>query len=153
MTYKKQTKFKRKGSSFYNNEYSNIDNNNNYSPINSKMTSKGLKFTDNNKLSFVHQINKINHSTLKTEKNNYIKSTLKNDMNLNIKEYLKTEADDMEYDDAIRKDKRKFTEYFSDKLKSEQIFLNTFFIEDPLKPKPIKIIFFILDIDLYLFLI
>ena len=57
----------------------------------------------------------------------------------------------MEYDDAIRKDKRKFSEYFSDKLKSDQIILNTFFIEDPLKPKPIKIIFFILDIDLYLF--
>ena len=73
-------------------------------------------------------------------------------MNLNINEYLKTEADDMEYDDSIRKDKRKFTEYFSDKLKSDQIFLNTFFIEDPLKPKPIKIIFFILDIDLYLFI-
>ena len=57
----------------------------------------------------------------------------------------------MEYDDAIKKDKRTFCQYFSDKLKSDQIILNTFFIEEPLKPRTIKIIFFILDIDLYLF--
>ena len=57
----------------------------------------------------------------------------------------------MDYDDAIKKDKRKFCEYFSDKIKSNQILLNTFFIVEPLKPRTIKILLFILDIDLYLF--
>ena len=76
---------------------------------------------------------------------------LKNDININLNEYLSTEFDDMEYDDAIKKDKRTFCQYFSDKLKSDQIILNTFYFEEPLKPRTIKIIFFILDIDLYLF--
>ena len=57
----------------------------------------------------------------------------------------------MDYDDALKKDKRKFCNYFFDKLKTNQIILNTFCYEEPLKPKPIKILLFILQIDLYLF--
>jgi hypothetical protein len=68
---------------------------------------------------------------------------------INIEEYLKTDLDDMDYDDAIKKDKRKFSTYLYDKLKSSQIILNTFYQNEPLRPKPIKILLFILDIDLY----
>ena len=55
----------------------------------------------------------------------------------------------MEFDDAIRKDKRKFFIYFSDKLKDEQIICNTFISYNPLKPRTIKIILFDLNILLY----
>ena len=55
----------------------------------------------------------------------------------------------MEIDDAIRKDKRKFYIYFCDKLKDRQIICNTFISYEPLKPKSIKIILFILNILLY----
>ena len=58
----------------------------------------------------------------------------------------------MDFDDSIKKDKRNFVEFFSDKLKTKQIILNTFFLVEPLKPRTIKIILFILDIDLYLFI-
>ena len=81
---------------------------------------------------------------------NHANLNLKNDLNINLNEYLKTEADDMDYDDAIKKDKRKFCEFFSDKLKSNQIILNTFYYVEPLKPRTIKILLFILDLDLYL---
>ena len=58
----------------------------------------------------------------------------------------------MDYDDAIKKDKRTFCQYFYEKLKLNQIILNTFFIKDPLRPKALKILLFILEIDLYLFI-
>ena len=74
-----------------------------------------------------------------------------NDLNINMEEYLETDIDDMEYDDAIKKDNRTFCQYFLDKLKSNQFILNTFCFYEPLKPKSIKIILFVLDLDLYFF--
>ena len=49
-----------------------------------------------------------------------------------IKEYLETSPDEMEYDDAIKKDKRTFCQYYSENLKEKQIILNTFIAEDPI---------------------
>ena len=69
-----------------------------------------------------------------------------------MKEYLSTEIDDMDYEDAMKRDKRKFCEYFCEKLKINQILLSTFYAIDPLKPRAIKLLLFILDIDLYLFI-
>ena len=129
--------------------------NSKYNYINYKLSTKNFKF--NNKLSFNDTSNESNinniNSKIITSKENFKKTNLiegiKNDIDL--KEYLVTDADDMDYDDAIRKDTRKFCEFFSDKLKSNQIILNTFFIVEPLKPRAIKILLLILDIDLYLF--
>ena len=77
---------------------------------------------------------------------------LNEEIEVNIEEYLSTDPDDMNYDDAIKKDNRTFCQYFYEKLKVNQIILNTFFIKDPLRPKPLKILLLILDIDLYLFI-
>ena len=68
-----------------------------------------------------------------------------------IEEYLKTELDNMYYDDAVKKDNRAFCEYLCEKVKINQIILTTFFAVDNLIPRTIKIMLFILDIDLYLF--
>ena len=65
---------------------------------------------------------------------------------------MKTEIDDMDYYSAVKKDNRKFCVYFFDKLKNNQIILNTFCIKDPLRPKTIKIILLVLNIILYLFI-
>ena len=66
-----------------------------------------------------------------------------------IKEYLETSPDEMEYDDAIKKDKRTLCEYYSENLKEKQIILNTFIAEDPIKSRGIKIILFNLNFVLY----
>ena len=66
-----------------------------------------------------------------------------------FKEYLATSPDDMEFDDAIVYDKRTFCEHISESLKEEQIIAHTFIADDPLKPRTIKIIVFILNIILY----
>ena len=87
-------------------------------------------------------------------KENYkgdLKINLKNDLDVDMKKYLKTDIDDMNYEDAIKSDKRKFCQLFSDNLKTNQIILNTFYYKEPLKPIYIKIILFILNLDLYLF--
>ena len=68
---------------------------------------------------------------------------------INEEEYLKSDPDDMEYDDAIKYDKRTFWEYFSNKFRENQIIMNTFFNKDNLKPMSIKILLLLLNIDLY----
>ena len=75
----------------------------------------------------------------------------KNFYNDNIEDYMNTDIDEMDYDNAIKKDERKFCEYFCDKLKKNQIIINSFFVNDPLRPKTIKLLLLVLDITLYLF--
>ena len=64
-------------------------------------------------------------------------------------EYLSTPLDDLEYDDAIVKDKRKFIIYFCEVLKERQMIAYTFIAEDPLKTRYTKIMLLILNIILY----
>ena len=104
----------------------------------------------------------IKHNSKSKRNNIYIKNSFSHNINIiinqkdelkyNIEEYMKTELDEMDYDNAIKKDKRKFCEYFCNKLKVNQIILNTFCNNEPLRPKPIKILLFILDIALFLFI-
>ena len=66
-----------------------------------------------------------------------------------FKEYLSTSVEDMEFDDAVAKDKRKYCEHMKENLIEDQIIMSTFISEDPIKPRTIKIMVFILDIILY----
>ena len=74
--------------------------------------------------------------------------TIKNDDEF-FKEYLATSPDDMEFDDAYFFDKKTFLEHFKESLKEDQIIAHTFIAEDPLKPKTMKVIVFILNVILY----
>ena len=91
----------------------------------------------------------INFSENIKDKKNDI---LQNNYKINIDEYMKTDPDDMDYDDAIREDKRTYCQYFVDKIKKEQIILSTFLKQEILKPIPLKIVLLLLNIDLYLFI-
>ena len=66
-----------------------------------------------------------------------------------FEEYFEASVEEMEYDDAIRKDKRKLLTIFVENLKDKQIICNTFILYEPLKPRSIKIILFVLNILLY----
>ena len=66
-----------------------------------------------------------------------------------FKEYMSTPLDDLEFDDAVALDKRKYCEHMQENLLEDQIIANTFIAEDPIKPRSIKIILFILNIILY----
>ena len=73
----------------------------------------------------------------------------KDSCGIDMEEYLKPELDDMEYDDAIKFDKRDFCEFFIDILKQRQILIDTLFNKEKLRPMSIKIILFLLNVDLY----
>ena len=62
---------------------------------------------------------------------------------------MSTSPDDMEFDDAVAKDKRTYCEHTVENLIEDQIILSTFIAEDKLKPRSIKIIIFILNVILY----
>ena len=66
-----------------------------------------------------------------------------------FKEYLMTSLDDLDFEEAIEKDKRKFYEIFIDLIKDEHLIIKTFFISDNIRPRSIKILLFDLFIDLY----
>ena len=119
---------------------------------NPRKLSNNISFSINND-SKQNYINSINHFERKeTDKKGYepIIPELSNNININIQEFIKTNPDDMDYDDAIREDKRTFCQYFYSRIKTEQIILTTFLKYEVLKPIPIKIILLILEIDLYL---
>ena len=64
--------------------------------------------------------------------------------------YLTTSPDEMEFDDAIKKDERGFCKYFSDNLKKNQFITNTFIASDRIKTRSIKLILFNLNLVLYM---
>ena len=75
-----------------------------------------------------------------------------NDIADSIENYLETQYEDMEFDDAIRKDHRTFCECYKEKIMDNQIIINIFCSYEPIRPRSIKIIFLILQIDLYFFI-
>ena len=62
---------------------------------------------------------------------------------------MATSLDDLEFDDAVFFDKRKYCEHMKENLLEDQIIANTFISEDPIKPRSIKIILFGLNVMLY----
>ena len=75
----------------------------------------------------------------------------KNDnFNVDIKEFLEPSLDNMDYDDIIDLDKRKFCQYYCEKIKDNHIIINSFFIQEIIKRRAIKIAIFIVTIDIYI---
>ena len=83
---------------------------------------------------------------LQYEKYEYNGQKMDNDF---FEEYMSTSLDELEFDDAVAKDKRTYCEHTIENLKEDQIIANTFIAEDPVKPRSIKIIVFILNVMLY----
>ena len=66
-----------------------------------------------------------------------------------MNEYLSTSENDMDYDDAIKNDKRKFCHFFWERAKVNTWIINIIFSNEKLKPRSIRILLFLLNIDLY----
>jgi len=77
---------------------------------------------------------------------------INDNLDININDYIKNQYDEMDFDEAIRKDHRKFCACYVDKLKDNQIIINTFCSDEPIKPKSIKVLFLIFQLDLYFFI-
>ena len=137
--------------------------------INQNKSEKELKLKSeiNSK---IRKINNIKMDIINTEKNysddliinyndtNRIKTSeainiQTNDLEIYDKnffnEYMATSPEDMEFDDAVKKDKRKYCEHMRENLIEDQLITDAFVEEDPLKPRSIKIMIFILHLILY----
>ena len=65
-----------------------------------------------------------------------------------FEKYLSIELCDMHFHEVIKNDKRLFFDYFCDKLKHKQVFLELFCVKDPLKPVAIKLLLLVLDLEI-----
>ena len=128
-----------------NNKKMNIEEN--YSN-NAIITQKGETFINKTKNQF-----SSSKKILKSEKSHENKKEKKKnkykDIDIDINEYLKPDYDDLDFDSAIKLDQRTFCEYYSDKLIEKQILVDTFYNKDNLRPRSIKILLFLLNINLY----
>ena len=69
--------------------------------------------------------------------------------NNKFNEYLITSLNDLDFDEAVDLDKRNIYKIFIDLVKDEHLIIRTFFISDNVRPRSIKILLFIIVIDLY----
>ena len=128
-------------------ENSNIQNDTKY-----KLNQKHILKTNNEKL-LLNKFNKgIKLSNFKAFKIKEKKSKKKEDKLINLEEYLKTSLDDLDYDESIMRENRNICKIFIEKLVVKQMILDLFYNNNWIIPKTIKAIFFIIRIDLYLFI-
>ena len=107
---------------------------------------KSSKYTNKKKSSHKRVVSPLN---MKHESSRENELNHSDDYQQFFDEYLATSLDDLEFDDAIVKDQRKFCEYLIECLKEKQMIAFTFIASDPLKVRIIKIILFLLNIVLY----
>ena len=119
----------------------------------SKGNSPLLKISSSNKISSKYRktsklyTKNFSKFKLNTEKNKH--KNKKNSIFVDISEYLEPSLDDMDFDEVLKKDKRKFCVYISDSIKENLLIVNAFFIKDQLNPKSIKIMLFNLNFIFY----
>ena len=104
----------------------------------------------NKRKQFSHKEEKIKSKSINQDFSCKNLKDFKTKNGLSIKKYLETPYEEMDFDDAIIKEKRRFWKCFIDRLKSNHIFINTFFVIDNMNPKSIKIFLFLANIDFYL---
>ena len=84
--------------------------------------------------------------------NKKILTTLKPKYNVSkkeLKKFLEKSPNEMDYDEALKDDKRTFIEMYKENLLDNHLLLNSIFEEDKYKPSSIKMIIYALRIDLY----
>ena len=102
----------------------------------------------NSSKNIIINIQKSENNNLISEKLNSKFSIVDKENEKFFEEYLETSLDNLEFDDALVKDKRSFCKYFVENFKDKQAIANTFFSEDPIKTRIMKIILFIFDTSL-----
>jgi hypothetical protein len=110
----------------------------------SKKSLSKFKFKKNNL--------KLSKKKFEITENNKINSKATNDNKINFNYILELSEESQDYDIVIEEDKRTFCEYYVDKIKDNQKFIKSFCIKEITKPRAIKILVFILTLDLYFFI-
>ena len=91
-----------------------------------------------------------NENKLISKNNNKDKLISKNEFGIKIDEYLETDFEDLIFLEVIERDHRTFCQYFKEQLKTNLLIINAILIKEPFKPRVIKFLLFIINIELYL---
>ena len=135
-------KFKNSNINIINNIPESKDDNSKNTILNEKRNKRYL--TNNNKINSVNLKDKSNSKLNESNKYN-----VTNSKENSLTEYLATDLDELEFEDALEKDKRKLCEIFVDSMKDEHLIIRTFFTSDNIRPRSIKLLLFLLMINLY----
>ena len=148
LKYPPKKKIRKKSDSFNFKYNSNTQNDSKLknSKLSLKNTSKSLLFGNNRK---IININK-NTKKLTSEKSKSINSSMLplND-EISIKAYLSTSLNDLDYDELIVRENRSYWRMLLDKLVSNQKIIDLFYNNNWVIPRPIRLIFLIVMVDLY----
>ena len=150
-TTKKNKEIFKENFSSINESYSKINKLKDSSKINRYNSTKKALLSPNKNNEYKYESNsncnlkKKIYSNKKIETNNNIIK----DEGINFKEYLKIDLDDLDFDEALDKDKRKFCEIFINKVQEQHMIVRIFFISDKIRPRSIKILLFALIINFY----
>ena len=101
----------------------------------------------NNKINSFED-NKYDLNNLNIKPN--INLNISEDKKIDLEEYLITSLDDLDFDKAVVRENRTFCRMFFDRLIVKQMIVNLFFCNNWIIPRSIKIILFIIKIDLYI---
>ena len=123
------------------------DGNKNFKMLSSSHSKNQKKLIPKDKSYSSHNYNKLDKSDSDGKSNSYTLINKSKD-NLTFDDYLSTDLEDMNFHDVAILDRRLFFDYFCDKLKKKQLILQLFLVNSPIKPKTIKILLLILDIEI-----
>ena len=135
-----------------------INNNDNINIYINNDFSSGFNHNYSNDLIGPNNIKKINYNMKGTsfDENKSIINAFKLNGNfeINMENYIQTEIDDLEFDDILTKDKRKFCQYLFYRIKANLLIIDIFFnSQNQIKPRIIKILLLVLNLDVYLIII
>ena len=118
--------------------------------INSSIISKKVNINNNSKDIII--FSPLNNKKIITEEKNKVENILisKNEFDIKMDEYLETDFEDLIFEEVTERDHRSFCEYFTEQIKSNLLIINIILTKEPFKPRTIKLLLFIINIDLYL---
>ena len=74
---------------------------------------------------------------------------IKNKESKKVRDFLSPTLDETDFDDVLTKDKRTFCQFFLEKFKKNQIFINSFCVHEIMRPRALKLLLIIMTIELY----
>ena len=102
----------------------------------------------------IKSLNSRNRKTINAEisKNSNILINKNTYLEKDVMKYVKTSPNEMEFYEIVKYDKRKFFEFYWDKIKRNQIIIKTFIFKEETIPRELKIILLIIYIDFFCFI-
>ena len=130
------------------NNISSLKNSRNQSQVNSLINQNEYESNITDEIKYLKDINNKKFKAEISINSNFL--ILKNTyLEKDVMKYIKTSPNEMEFYEIIKYDKRKFRDFYWDKIKRNQIIIKTFVFKEETIPRELKIILLIIYIDFF----